>query len=176
MKEIVVASQNPVKINSTEMGFGKMFPDETFKMRGVSAPSGVPDQPMSDEETLRGATNRTENVSKLAPDADYWVGIEGGLEELGEEMEVFAWIVVKSKDGKVGKGKTGSFFIPQKMVELIKAGKEMGEADDIVFSKVNSKQTNGTVGNLTRDVITRTSYYEPAVVLALIPFKNPELY
>ena len=174
--DVVVASQNPVKINTTEIGFAKMFPDETFNVRGVSAPSGVPDQPMGDEEALRGATNRTENVSKLSPEADYWVGIEGGLQEASGDMEAFAWIVVKSKNGKVGRGKTGTFILPEKIVELIKQGKELGEADDIVFGQTNSKQANGAVGILTGDVLTRTTFYEPAVVLALIPFKNPELY
>jgi len=67
MKNVIVASTNPVKIKTTEMGFAKMFPDETFKVEGVSAKSGVPDQPMSDEETLLGATNRANNVSKLVP-------------------------------------------------------------------------------------------------------------
>ncbi|OGD08297.1 inositol monophosphatase [Candidatus Amesbacteria bacterium RIFOXYB1_FULL_44_23] len=176
MKKVIVASTNPVKIKTTEIGFAKMFPNETFKMEGVSAKSGVSDQPMSDEETLLGATNRANNVSMVAPEADYWVGIEGGLSEINGEMEAFAWIVIKSKDGLIGKGKTGSFFLPRKMVELVKTGKELGEADDIVFNKVNSKQANGTVGNLTNDVITRTTYYEPAVILALIPFNNPELY
>lgn len=176
MKEIVIASTNPVKINTTEIGFAKMFPEETFNFQGVSAPSEVSDQPMSEEETLRGATNRVENVSKLSPDADYWVGIEGGLEELDGSMEAFAWIVVKSKDEKVGKGRTGAFILPSKVVELIKQGKELGEADDIVFGRTNSKQSNGAVGILTEDVLTRTTFYEPAVILALIPFKNPDLY
>jgi inosine/xanthosine triphosphatase len=176
MKRVAVASTNPVKIETTKLGFSKMFPSEVFQVEGVSAKSNVPDQPMGEEETLRGATNRVENVSVIVTDADYWVGIEGGLTKVEGEMEAYAWIVVKSKDGKIGKGRTGSFFLPKKMVELVKTGKELGEADDIVFGKVNSKQANGTVGNLTNDVITRTSYYEPAVILALIPFKNPELY
>lgn len=176
MKKIIVASNNPVKIKSAETGFTKMFPDESFKIEGFSAKSNVPDQPMNEEETLRGAINRTNNVSKLSPYADYWVGIEGGLKEVDGEMEAFAWVVVKSKEGKIGKGKTGSFFLPKRMVELVKEGKELGEADDIVFGKINSKQANGTVGNLTGDVLTRITYYEPAVVLALIPFKNPLLY
>jgi len=173
--DVVVASRNPVKINSTEIGFAKMFPERTFKIRGVSVPSGVPDQPMGDEQILEGAHNRAENVSKLTP-ADYWVGIEGGLKKVNGEMEAFAWIVVKSKDGKIGKGKTGSFILPKKIVELIEQGKELGEADDIVFDQKNSKQANGAVGILTNDVLTRTNFYETAVVLALIPFKNPELY
>lgn len=176
MKKIVVASTNPVKINTTEIGFAKMFPEMRFEVEGVSVESGVSDQPMTEEETLKGAKNRAENASKKQPKADYWVGIEGGLEEINGGMEAFAWIVVKSKDGVLGKGRTGSFFLPNKVTKLIKEGKELGEADDIVFGRTNSKQSNGAVGILTGDVLTRTTYYEPAVVLALIPFKSPELY
>jgi len=174
-KRIVVASTNPVKINTTEIGFAKMFPEELFEIEGVSAPSGVSDQPMSEEETLRGAINRANNVSKTVK-ADYWVGIEGGLEENNHGMEAFAWVIVKAKNGKIGKGRTGAFFLPEKIVQLVKQGKELGEADDIVFGLRNSKQANGAVGILTGDVLTRTTFYEPAVVLALIPFKNPKLY
>lgn len=176
MKKIIVASTNPVKINSTEVGFTKMFPGETFVISGVPAASEVPNQPMSDEETVKGATNRANNVSRLEPEADYWVGIEGGLQLIDDELSAFAWVVVKSRDGKIGKGRTGSFFLPLKVAELIKQGKELGEADDIVFGTNNSKQANGAVGILTGDVLTRTTFYEPAVILALIPFKNPELY
>jgi len=176
MKKVIVASSNPVKINTTEIGFRKRFPEEAFDIKGISAPSEVSDQPMSGEETLRGAKNRANNVSKLASNADYWVGIEGGLEEVNGELEAFAWVVVKSKDGRIGKGRIGSFFLPKKVAELIKQGKELGEADDIVFGMTNSKQANGAVGILTGDVLTRATYYEPAVILALIPFKNQTLY
>lgn len=176
MKKVVIASTNPVKINTTEIGFAKMFPDQEFSYEGISASSGVSDQPMSEEETIRGATNRAENASKQKTKADYWVGIEGGLEEVDGEMEAFAWIVIKHKNGKIGKGRTGSFFIPQKVAELVKEGKELGDADDIVFKRKNSKQANGAVGILTGDVLTRTTFYEHAVMMALIPFKNPTLY
>lgn len=176
MKKIIIASTNPVKIETTRLGFEAMFPDELFECTGVSVPSQVSDQPMSEEETLTGATNRAQNASKLQKDADYWVGIEGGLEEIDHGMEAFAWIVVHSKDGMIGRGRTGSFFLPKKVAELVKEGKELGEADDIVFARVNSKQANGAVGILTNDVLTRTTFYIPAVILALIPFKNPDLY
>jgi non-canonical (house-cleaning) NTP pyrophosphatase len=59
---------------------------------------------------------------------------------------------------------------------LIQQGKELGEADDIVFNQSNSKQANGSIGILTGDVIDRTALYAHAVILALVPFKNPELY
>ena len=59
---------------------------------------------------------------------------------------------------------------------MIRQGKELGEADDIVFNRANSKQDNGAVGLLTDNVIDRAQLYEQAVILALIPFKNEALY
>jgi non-canonical (house-cleaning) NTP pyrophosphatase len=45
-----------------------------------------------------------------------------------------------------------------------------------VFGQNNTKQKMGTVGVLTENVIDRTEYYKQAVIFALIPFINPELY
>jgi inosine/xanthosine triphosphatase len=176
MKKIVVASKNPVKLNATLNGFQKMFPGETFEVHGVSVASGVSEQPLSDTEAFTGAQNRTNTACKEIPDADFWVGLEGGIEEKNSEMEAFAWVVIKSSGESYGKGRTGTFFLPTKIAELIKQGKELEEADDIVFGRSNSKHGNGSVGILTYDVIDRTKYYTEAVVFALIPFKNKELY
>lgn len=173
---IVVASKNPVKINSTLQAFQAMFPDDTFGVEGVSVPSGVADQPFSDEETYQGAWNRAENAKKECPDADYWVGLEGGIEEKGSEMEAFGWMVVIDRHGRHGKGRTGTFFLPSRMVELIREGKDLGEADDIASGRTNSKQGGGTVGLLTGDIIDRTHFYVHAIIFALIPFRNPDLY
>ncbi len=176
IKKVIIASQNPVKITTTKLGFERMFSDEQFTFEGIPTSSDVSDQPKSDNETLTGATNRVNNLSKIAPGADYWVGIEGGIEEKNGEMYAFAWIVIKSNEGTIGKSKTGTFFLPHKVAELIREGQELGDADDIVFGIKNSKRQNGAVGILTGDVITRTSFYEQAVIFALIPFKNKKLY
>ena len=176
MKKLVVASKNPVKINATLNGFKKMFRDEQFSVEGISVSSGVSDLPMNDDETYQGAINRVNNASNVIPTADYWIGIEGGIEAKDQDMEAFAWIVIKSKDGKIGKARTGTLFLPPKVSELIRQGKELGEADDIVFGMDNSKQGIGTVGILTKNVSSREQFYSDAVVFALIPFINPELY
>ena len=172
--KVLVASTNPVKIDSVRLAFTKMYPGIDFSFKGVSVPSGVSNQPLGETETLTGAKNRVNNLSKTNQ-ADFFVGIEGGSKKVAKSMETFAWVVIKSKN-KISKSRTSSFYLPKKIIELINQGVELGEADDIVFNRQNSKQSNGAVGILTNDIITRTSYYEQAVIMALIPFKNPELY
>lgn len=174
--KIVIASKNPVKVNAVTAAFSRVFPDGAHTVEPVSVVSGVPDQPMSDVETYTGAKNRVDNASTAVPDADYWVGIEGGIHMDGADMQAFAWAVVKSKGGTYGKARTGTLILPPKVAELVQGGMELGHADDLVFGRSNSKQDNGAVGILTHDRISRTTYYIEALTLALIPFLNPEHY
>lgn len=176
MSQVVIASVNPVKVQATREGFDALFPDRSFTFTGVAAASGVGDQPFGDAETLTGARNRTESARALLASADYYVGIEGGVDWLGTELLAFAWVVVVSGDGRrVGKARSGAFVLPGEVAELVRGGMELGAADDVVFSRHNSRQKTGSVGILTGDVLTRVGFYAPAVILALIPFKNPGL-
>ena len=175
MKTIVVASLNPVKAAAVQGAFERLFPDETFRAQAVSVPSDVSDQPMSDAETRLGASNRARHAREASPEADYWAGVEGGCEIQEGELIAFAWVQLLSAD-RESNARTASFRLPGRVRELVEQGLELGDADDLVFGESNSKQQNGAVGLLTDNVETRTSLYEQAVVLALIPFKNSALY
>lgn len=175
-KRVIVASNNPVKINAVKEGFEAMFPNDKFTFEGLEVSSGVNDQPMGDEETFTGARNRASKARGIIPEADFWVGVEGGNIAHSEfEMEAMAWILVIGRE-KTGKARTAGFYLPKKVIELINQGYELGHADEIVFGMQNTKQKMGTTGLLTNNVIDRTSYYKQAVVLALIPFLKTDLY
>lgn len=174
-QSIIVASENPVKVDAVGGAFARAVGDIEFELTGVAVDSGVADQPRSDAETLAGAETRAREAEKNRPDADYWVGVEGGIEDGAQGMKAFAWVVVRSGFG-VGRARSGTFFLPDRVAELVRSGTELGEADDIVFGRSNSKQEEGAVGILTRGVIDRRSLYEHAVVLALAPLQNPLLY
>ena len=175
MINVCVGSQNPVKVECVKNSFISAFPEEDFTFLGVDVPSHVSDQPMTDEETLLGAENRGKNAQINFPNADYWVGIEGGVEIKDSQMDAFAWVVIFSADKK-GKSKTATFYLPEAISTLVKNGVELGHADDQVFKRNNSKQKKGAIGILTHGLIGRTAYYESAVTMALIPFMNSELY
>ncbi|MCL3782342.1 non-canonical purine NTP phosphatase [Prolixibacteraceae bacterium JC049] len=173
-QKIVVASKNPVKVKAVELATASIF-QNNIEVLGANAQSGVSDQPMSNDETFQGAQNRASEVKKKFPNADYWVGIEGGIDVEHGKMIAFAWIVVLDKTEK-GTARTASFELPDTIAQLINQGIELGDADDRVFGQSNSKQQNGAVGLLTNDIITRTTLYQPAVVMAFIPFMNKNFY
>lgn len=174
-KTIIIASKSPVKIEAVKIGFKKVFPDTEFSFKSISVTSGVPDQPMTNEETFQGAMNRCNYAFDKLNNGDYWVGIEGGIQKTNGETEAFAWVYIKART-KTGKARTASFFLPEKISKLIDQGIELGEADDIVFGLKDSKKNNGAVGILTKNITDRTNYYSEAIILALIPFINEDLY
>lgn len=187
MKEItvIVASTNPVKIEAAKIGFEKMFPGSEIIIEGVSIKSGVSDQPMDSDETRTGARNRAINVRKERPAADFFVGLEGGVTRDNPQfnsdqyhLRSVVWCAILSKTSDVfGEGEPGSYSLPFEVAKLIVDEKmELGHADDKVFRKTNSKQGEGSVGILTHGVLNRGPYYVQAVLLALIPFRNPDLY
>jgi len=171
---VIVASTNPVKIAAARGGLERVFPSANIHVTGISVPSGVADQPMSDEETLNGARQRMIAAQSAQPDADLWLGIEGGCADTEHGMACFAWVTV-TNGTHCGRARTGTFFLPDEVARLVRGGMELGEADDRVFGRSNSKQADGSVGLLTRGVIDRTAYYAHAVVLALMPFLHPDL-
>ncbi|MCY4021695.1 MAG: inosine/xanthosine triphosphatase [Chloroflexi bacterium] len=175
MPRITVASKNPVKLNAARLAFARMFSRDDYDVVGVPVPSGVADQPMSRGETMAGALARAQNARAARQESDFWVGIEGGIEDSPLGMTCFAWVVVLDRSGRIGRGQTAVFYLPEEVARLVRGGMELGHADDAVFKRDNSKQANGAIGLLTDDVIDREAYYTHALIMALVPFKNPEL-
>lgn len=171
--KIIVASHNPVKIHAVTAAFGQQFPGQELEVLPVSVPSGVSDQPMADEESHRGARQRVENAMANYPQADYWVGMEGGLESHDGALMGSAWMVIGDARGQRGEARTPTLPLPPEVCRLVQAGLELGEANDRVFATVNSKQKGGAFGLLTEGRMTRESIYTQALVLALVPFVHP---
>ncbi len=175
MKKVIVASKNPVKINATKKAFESVFPEENFEVVGMEVPSFVSDQPMSNEETLEGAINRAENAKLAKKDADFWVGIEGGIETDGVDMDAFGWMIILSEK-RFGQARSCTFPLPPYVAKAVNAGQELGHVNDAFFKMHNSKQGGGAVGSLTNNVVTRMDLYVQPLILALIPFVQENLF
>lgn len=180
-KLVAVGSSNPVKVDSVQQGLSQALHGKyVISVIALDVPSGVSDQPFSDDETARGANNRAVGAYNQFHQQhgyfpDLGVGIEGGLVKSDGDVYCAAWVVIY--DGShFGKGRSSAFLLPPPIVQLVNQGMELGAADDQVFNRVDSKRGSGTVGHLTKGIISRTDYYVPAVVLAFLPFQWKQLY
>lgn len=172
--KVLVASLNPVKVAAAKQAFAALFPDVAIAVSGIAVESGVSEQPRSDEETRLGARGRVENATRAQADADYWVGMEGGIQEFDGQLMAFAWMAVRGRGGDfISEARSATLPLPPAVRALIAEGLELGEANDRVFSTTNSKQQGGAYGLLTDGLYTRESVYLQTLVLALVPFVNP---
>lgn len=170
--KIVVASRNPVKVGATTQAFQTLFPDAVLDVTSVNVESGVGDQPDSDEATRRGARMRALGAREANPEADFWVGLEGGIEVVDDQLMAFAWMAVQGRVGDISEARSTTLPLPPEVKKLVASGLELGEANDRVFSTVNSKQAGGAYGLLTDGLYTREGIYAQTLIMALIPFVN----
>ncbi len=168
--KVIVASLNPVKLGAVAAAFRIQFPGIEADIVPVRVDSGVGDQPMSDAETLEGARNRVAAARAAVAEANFWVGLEGGLEDIAGQMFGFAWMAVGDASGRISEARSATLPLPPAVRELVMDGMELGHANDRVFSTINSKQGGGAFGLLTGGLHTRESIYTQTLVLALIPF------
>jgi len=169
---VVIASKNPVKLAAAERAFAKMFPSEEIEYSTVSVPSGVADQPMSKEETLQGAMNRAERAREEYPDADYWIGQEGGLVDEGDRLRSVPWMCIIDKTGRQNCEHAASFTILPAIADDVRAGLELSDASETYFKTKGIGRQGGSIAEMTAGAIDRTSYYEMALITTLVPFTN----
>jgi inosine/xanthosine triphosphatase len=169
-----VGSENPVKINCVAEAIAEFWPEA--HAIGANTDSGVSSQPESDHEMFIGALNRARQALEKTPEAQFGVGIEGGTLDASDGMWAYAWVAIVDRKGRVGKGQTGRFLLPEGVARLVRGGLELGLADDRFFNRNNSKQKDGAIGILSDGRVTRLVLYKPAVTFALLPFIHPDYY
>jgi len=172
---VIVASHNPVKVAAVRQAFGAYFDASKMDLQSANVESGVGDQPQNDAETRRGAINRANAAAVVQPDADYCVGLEGGVEMIDDYLMAFAWMAIRAQTGRISAARTVTLPLPDAVRDLVRDGMELGDANDRVFATSNSKQKGGAFGLLTNGRYTREGVYAQALTIALVPYVH-ELY
>lgn len=169
-----MGSTNPVKVAAAEAVFARAMPGAVVRAAAVA--SGVPDQPVGDEQTIAGARTRA-LAARAALDADFGTGIEGGVVEHADgSMRTCAWAVVVSRDGRLGTGGSLAMLLPPAVAAAVREGTELGVAMDRLTGAHDTKRGVGAVGVLTAGLIDRRAAYEVLVTYALAPFLRPDLW
>jgi len=167
---VAVGSKNPTKLASVKAAFDRYFPGNKITYVATETNSDVSEQPLSIEETIQGAVNRATNAQ--TDDADFSVGIEGGLSFYTVNGHVYgvevSWVCVRNcRTGQSEIANSAGFPVFPKVVAHVKQGKTLSDAMAAEYGVVDIGMKNGYIGWLSGDVITRQSSNFEAVFLAL---------
>jgi inosine/xanthosine triphosphatase len=171
--KIAIGSTNPTKIQAAERSARTVWPGAEFV--AIEVPSGVAEQPMTDEETILGALNRARGAL-TATAADMGIGVEGGVHDSSMGMFAIGWAAVIDNEGTVGIGGSGRLPLPESIAAQIRAGGELGPVMDQFAGRSNLKHSLGAVGILTNGMVNRTEALQVAVTYALARFMRPDYY
>ncbi|GIU21757.1 inosine/xanthosine triphosphatase [Shewanella schlegeliana] len=171
---VIVGSTNPVKVGAAQAALTTLFPDSDIECQGVSAPSLVRDQPMTEAETRLGAINRVKHC-QARHQADFFLAMEGGVDQFEHGPATFAYIAIAYKK-QVSIGRSALLPLPISVYQALTQGEELGSVMDKLFNTVNIKQKGGAIALLTNGHASRQSVYTQAIILAMAPILHPELY
>lgn len=177
--KIGVGSKNPAKVSAVKTAFESMGFDQV-DVTSMEVPSGVSDQPFSDEETVQGALNRARGVmqkaTEMGEDLDYAIGLEGGVHETNLGLFLCNWGAIVNKSGQQGVGAGHRVLLPEAIAGELRTGRELGSVIDEWASGSNIRNKEGALGVLTRNHITRSSMFRDVVFCAFAAFFHPNDY
>ena len=166
---VALGSKNPIKIEAAKEAFKKVFGD--VEIISVEVDSGVGEQPFTNEMTLIGAINRAKRAFAKIKNADYGVGIEGGVYVASVGAFVNGWVAVTNGE-RFGYASTISALLPKSITEMFEKGeiRELEEGIEKISKIKNPGDKMGAIGVLTNNLLDRKKAFVDAIIAALAPF------
>lgn len=166
--KIAIGSVNPAKVKAVEEAFKEQ--DIDVMVTPMSVPSGVSNQPFSDEETIQGAVNRAENCL-LEENIEIGIGLEGGVVETPLGLFVCNWgaLVVKGESPIIAGG--ARIRLPEDVAERLRKGEELGPVMEDVSKVRNVSKKEGAIGIFTNNVITRDEMFTHVMKILIGQFQ-----
>lgn len=152
--KIIIGSNNPAKVAAVKSAFSY----QQMEFLSLDIPSGVREQPFSDEETIKGAINRSVGALKLGS-GDIGIGLEGGVQESAQGLFLCNWGALASKNMEPIIAGGARFLLPFEIADRLRAGEELGPIMDDYAKKENVRKNEGAVGIFTNGLINRSEMF-----------------
>jgi inosine/xanthosine triphosphatase len=151
--KIVIGSKNPAKITAVKNSFS---PEDEFI--SLDIPSGISEQPFSDEETIKGAINRA-IASLKQGNGDIGIGLEGGVQETSYGLFICNWGALATNEREPIIAGGARLPLPEEVTVRLRAGEELGPVMEDYAKKSNVRKQEGAVGIFTNGLVNRSDMF-----------------
>ncbi len=164
--KIIIGSKNPAKITAVKNSFSH---EDEFV--ALDIPSGVNEQPFSDEETIKGAINRAVGALKQG-NGDIGIGLEGGVQETSYGLFICNWGALASNEGEPIIAGGARIPLPEEVAIRLRAGEELGPVMEDYAKKKNVRKQEGAVGIFTNGMVNRSEMFTHVMHLLVGQYKR----
>ena len=178
---LAIGSMNQIKIGALEEVIQE-YPDFAgSQVIACQVLSEVSAQPLSLEETIRGAKNRARNAFTTSGVCKYAFGVESGLFEAPGTQSGFLEACICAIYDGVGYqiGLSCGFEVPRQVLELVVQKKmDLTQAcnDSGISFDPKLGAGEGLIGILTKGRINRKKYIKQCMMTALVQLENAHFY
>jgi inosine/xanthosine triphosphatase len=178
---IAVGTTNGIKIQAIEEVLQDYPQLKNATVKSFQVPSEIAEQPLSLEEIIKGAKNRSKNAFELCNGCHYSFGIESGLfEAAGTKTGYLEACICSIYDGiNYFIGLSCGFEVPSHILELVlNKNHDLAQAcyESGITSNKNLGSAEGLIGILSKGRLNRKEYTKQCIVTALLQIDNPALY
>nr|WP_026104982.1 DUF84 family protein [Halalkalibacterium ligniniphilum] len=157
---LAVGSKNRAKVYAVQ----EILIREPIKVVSLDVPSEVAKQPLSDEETLKGAINRAKACLD-SKEISLGIGLEGGVCETDYGLMLCNWGALVNRKGNVWVASGAKIPVPHHVAEALRNGEELGDIMARLTDDRDIRVKMGAVGIFTNERITRKKMFAHIVEL-----------
>lgn len=149
-----------------------------YEIVPIDVESGVADQPLNEDTTIKGAVNRAKNAAGSSQEYEFSIGLEGGLEKINNLYYLVCVAALVDQNGNVYIGISNKLPLPNEVSEGIKKGEQFGVAiREFMKSIQNNSLDNSTqLIEYIQELIDRKKSFSMALNTALFAFKFSEKF
>lgn len=149
--KVVVGSTNQVKVQAIANVFAN------YEVTGMAISSKVSAQPMTDQETIKGAINRAIGAKRYG---DIGIGLEGGVQQTTYGLLLVNYGALVDEVNNLYIAGGARILLPNEVAKEIYLGKELGDVMDKYCHKIGVKHDEGAVGVFTNNFVKRQEMFE----------------
>jgi len=143
-----------------------------FTIVSVKVDSGVSEQPLTYDETIKGSANRAKSSYKKVKGADLAFGMEGGMHEINSHYYYFTAVCLFDGDSTYY-GLSDSVPLPKEVSDLVRKGGYVGHT---VRDYLKKHPNDKSFYKLIKPIIDRDHFFNKAIANVLAIFENRKHY
>jgi len=160
---ILLGSESKQKINILRETLESLVLRD-FEIMPIKVSSGITEQPLDLETTVRGSINRAQGAAQAyGDDFDFSFGMEAGLEMRGGIYDFVCSVAITIPNGSMSFGQGGHIPLPKEVSDRVLSGAYLGS---IIREYCNKSDLDIEERNAVEDLINRRKVFTSAIINA----------